>query len=113
MIPDSVTEIGEAAFLGCSGMTGLTLGKSVTEIGATAFAFCSDLTGIVIIPDGVHTIQIGLFGGCENLSGAIIGNGVANTLIDNNLFKFWNLHGAGITKLFFQSRNHLLVVLTF
>ena len=36
-IPNSVTSIGEYAFSGCSGLTSATIGNSVTSIGVSAF----------------------------------------------------------------------------
>ncbi|MFR3445138.1 MAG: leucine-rich repeat protein, partial [Segatella copri] len=41
-----VTEIGNAAFEGCSGLTSLTLPSDVTEIGNAAFEGCSGLTSL-------------------------------------------------------------------
>ena len=43
-IPDSVTSIGNSAFLGCSGLTSITIPDSVTSIGDRAFYGCSGLT---------------------------------------------------------------------
>ena len=43
VIPNSVTEIGDYAFNGCSGLTNVTIPNSVTEIGNQAFFGCSAL----------------------------------------------------------------------
>ena len=47
-IPDSVTSIGESAFSGCTGLTGITIPDSVTSIGKGAFSGCSSLETITI-----------------------------------------------------------------
>ena len=47
VIPDSVTSIGEAAFSRCSSLTNVTIGASVTRIGDWAFAFCTGLRGVL------------------------------------------------------------------
>ena len=48
IIPNSVTSIGDYAFLGCSGLTSVTIGNSVTSIGEKAFSDCSNLTSVHI-----------------------------------------------------------------
>ena len=55
-IPDSVTSIGECAFYECSGLTSITIGNSVTSIGSKAFTSCNKLTKI-FIPASVTTIS--------------------------------------------------------
>ena len=48
IIPSSVTEIGDDAFYGCSGLTSITIPSSVTEIGDRAFGACSGLASIKV-----------------------------------------------------------------
>ena len=48
LIPQSVTEIGDNAFEGCTGLTSIVIPDSVTEIGNNAFEGCTRLTSIVI-----------------------------------------------------------------
>ena len=55
IIPNSVTNIGELAFGGCSALTSIILPNSVTSIGRYAFYGCSALTSITI-PNSVKTI---------------------------------------------------------
>ena len=66
-IPDSVTTIGDYAFLECSNLTTITMPDSVTTIGDNAFRGCSNLTTITI-PDSVTTIGSSTFEGCSSLT---------------------------------------------
>ena len=82
-----ITSIGESAFLGCRGMTELTLPNSVTSIGNYAFSDCSGLEKITvdrgnkrydswgncnsIIETGTNTLIVG----CKN---SVIPNGVTS-----------------------------------
>ena len=62
-----ITSIGESAFLGCRGMTELTLPNSVTSIGGNAFEGCSGLTEL-ILPNSVTSIGDFAFRGCRGLT---------------------------------------------
>ena len=62
----SVTEIGEGAFYGCTGLTGVAIGNSVTFIGYEAFYGCSNLISITI-PKSVTYIGGSSFGHCTSL----------------------------------------------
>ncbi len=48
VIPDEITSINKFAFLGCSGLTSVTLGTSVTSIGDKAFRYCYGLNKVVV-----------------------------------------------------------------
>lgn len=47
VLPDSVTEIDNNAFEGCTGLTSIVIPNAVTEIGYSAFEGCTGLTSIV------------------------------------------------------------------
>ena len=55
IIPNSVTNIENAAFSGCSSLTKINIPNSVTNIGNEAFEYCSSLTKINI-PNSVTNI---------------------------------------------------------
>jgi hypothetical protein len=67
MIPDSVSSIGDYAFVNCTSLTSAVIPNSVTWIGSGGFAGCTSLTSITI-PDSVTSIGNGTFAGCANLS---------------------------------------------
>ena len=73
-LPDSLTEIGNAAFHECTSLESITIPESVTKISQEAFNCCSGLTSIVI-PSSVTTIEHGVFHLCSNLKSVeILGN---------------------------------------
>ena len=65
-IPNSVTTIGKGAFSHCDSLTSINIPNSVTTIGNFAFSHCDSLTSINI-PNSVTTIKDEAFRGCENL----------------------------------------------
>ena len=76
-IPNTVTFLGENAFLGCSGLTELNLGNSIDTIGPAAFYGCKGLTGSLTIPNSVKAMHYGAFYGCSGFTGSLtIGNGL-------------------------------------
>ena len=84
-IPNSVTSIGSYAFNNCSSLTSATIGNSVTSIGAYAFYACSKLTKIVI-PNSVINLGTNAFESCSGLVSAEIGTGI--TTINNYTFRW-------------------------
>ena len=55
-IPDSVTSIGERAFIYCNNLTSVVIGDSVETLGAYAFADCDQLSEITL---GESLVSIG------------------------------------------------------
>ena len=76
-IPDSVTSLGQEAFVGCTGLTSVTIGNGVTSIGDYAFNDCGGLTSITI-PDSVTSIGWSAFKGCIGLTSITIPNNVTS-----------------------------------
>ena len=66
VIPNSVTTIGEGAFMYC-GITDVTIPNNVKTIGAGAFGVCKGLTNVTI-PSSVTMIEYRAFGFCEGLT---------------------------------------------
>ena len=65
-IPESVTTIGDGAFSGCTGLTGITIPDSVTEIESVTFISCTSLIN-VSLPDSITNIYGEAFVDCPNL----------------------------------------------
>ena len=79
IIPDSVTDIGDDAFVG-SGLNNVVIPDSVTNLGVGSFMSCRSLTN-VIIGAGVKKIcggdlTRGVFGDCSSLREVSIGSSV-------------------------------------
>ena len=69
-----VTSIGNAAFIGCTGLTSVTIGNSVTSIGGYAFGGCTGLTSVTI-GNSVTSISICAFTYCSGLTSIIVDEG--------------------------------------
>ncbi len=83
-IPEGVKSIGDDAFYDCSGLTSVTIPSSVTSVGDWAFSWCSGLTSVTI-PEGVTTIGEYAFGDCSGLTSVTIPSSV--TSIGNGAFE--------------------------
>ena len=76
-IPNSVISIGNSAFENCESLTSVNIPNSVAYIGENAFNSCSSLTSSITIPNSVTSIEDGLFSGCSSLTSVNIPNSVA------------------------------------
>ena len=80
VIPNSVTSIGDEAFLYCTTLTSITIPNSVTSIGFNAFTLCTSLTSIAI-PSSVERLADNVFGHCTSLTSIVVEND--NTTYDS------------------------------
>ena len=74
-IPDSVTSIGRAAFIGCESLESITIPDGITSIGLGAFQRCLSLTSIAI-PDSVTDFGDSMFHSCTSLENVTLSNGL-------------------------------------
>ena len=88
----SVTSIGNFAFLGCSGLTSVTIPSSVTSIGNRAFYNCSGLTSVTM--PNVTSIGEDAFYGCSGLTSITMPN---VTSIGKQAFYNCGLNNGNIT----------------
>lgn len=70
-VPETVTQISDEAFRGCSSLSDIRLPSGLAEIGRSAFEGCFQLTHIVI-PESVQEIGENAFVGCVRLEHAFI-----------------------------------------
>lgn len=77
IIPNSVTNIGNAAFYKSSNLTSVTIPNGVTDIELSAFSNCTNLSSIEI-PNTVINIGNRVFERCTGLTSVIIPNSVTS-----------------------------------
>jgi len=78
-IPETVKVIGKSAFYGCSGFSKLMLPDGLEEIHERAFMNCSGFTGTLDIPETVTYIKYGAFSNCTSFSGDLV---IPNSVIE-------------------------------
>ncbi len=80
-IPDSVTNIGNSAFSGCTSLTSISIPHSVTNIGNHALSGCTSLTNVTI-PDSVTSIEGNAFAYCTSLKEVYFEGNAASVWLD-------------------------------
>ena len=90
VMPDTITELGESVFDGCSRLKSIILSPNITNI-PKSFVYTSSIESITI-PSGVTTIGQLSFGYCHYLDDITIPENV--TLIDMMAF-----YSSGLTKI--------------
>jgi hypothetical protein len=76
-IPNSVTDIGDFAFDGCTILKDVTIPNSVTSISQNSFRDFIGLTSVTI-PNSVTSIGYGGFWGCKGLTSITIPNSITD-----------------------------------
>lgn len=82
-IPDSVTTIGDLAFINCFALTSIIIPNSVTSIGKGTFDGCIALASVKM-SNVLQSIPINTFSNCSALTSIVIPDSV--TIIDNWAF---------------------------
>jgi hypothetical protein len=88
-VPNTVTNLGDNAFYGCSNLTGITLDTNLASIQSSAFAYCGGLTSLNL-PGGVTNLGLSALLGCSNLAAITVAAnnpafaGVGGVLFDHN-----------------------------
>jgi len=77
IVPDSVTNIEDSAFSGCTNLTAITLGTGVAQLGQKAFYNCFRLASITL-PDSLTSIGASTFFNCHNLTQVTLGSQVTS-----------------------------------
>ena len=98
---ESVKEIPNDLFSGCTGLTSVTIPDSVTSIGDWAFSGCTGLTGVTI-PDSVTSIEGYAFYGCTGLK-EVIYNAKAAECSEYNVFQNAGTAADGMKVVFGES----------
>ncbi len=83
IIPEDVTTIGYAAFVGFNGISSVTIPNNVTYICSKAFEQCMNLTSVKI-GNGITTIENGAFYDCLNIKDVYISDITSWCNIDFN-----------------------------
>lgn len=72
----TVTRIDTMAFLGCTGLTSVSMPPTIKQIGYGSFYNCTGLIGTLNIPNGVTSILPFAYAGCTSISSVVLSNTV-------------------------------------
>ena len=75
VLPNTITEIGDNAFLGSTNLKQVNIPNSVTKMGGSVFGRCTSLEEIKL-PNSITTIGVRAFEGCQSLKELNIPNSV-------------------------------------
>jgi len=95
LLPTSVEEIGEGAFICCNNLKKVTIRGKVKKVGALAFASCRNLESVEFL--GVSEIEDRVFANCPNLKRVSFPSGLVRvgTLLFDGCTKLQSVEFAG------------------
>ena len=73
----TITRVDFSAFYGCSGLTSIVFPNTLTFIGQRAFLECHGITGEVVIPDSVTIIGANAFFYCNHITSVVFGSNLS------------------------------------
>ncbi len=88
-LPESLTEIGEAAFESCDKLTTVKIPAGVTTLGARAFAFCDSLETVVMASNA--RLERWAFKDCTTLTSLTAPAGYDTASVDSAAFEGANI----------------------
>ncbi|MBQ9531415.1 MAG: leucine-rich repeat protein [Eubacterium sp.] len=77
IVPENVTCIASNAFIGCTGLTSVSIPDTVKVICSATFYNCTGLTSIVL-PEHTKRIESSAFGDCKGLNNITFNNGLCS-----------------------------------
>lgn len=86
VIPDTVTEIDNIAFIDCSSLKNFKWPKSLKRVGYMAFSYCSSLKKLAL-PNSITYVYANSFTNCSRLKSIIIGENTGTVLKTTIVFK--------------------------
>lgn len=92
-LPNTINRIGKLAFNHCLALPSISIPSGVTEIGKQAFGYCWSLNNVTI-PNGVEHIYYATFYYCSGLTNIALSNSLK--IIDNDAVKKCDLTGLTI-----------------
>ncbi len=94
-LPDTAEAIGKGAFMDCTSLEKVTLGRAIKEIDENAFTGCTALTEIILMGDELPKIAASSFDNCPALSGFRKSDGSFVSIADVLLSSFDRLCKGG------------------
>lgn len=104
-IPDSVTYIGYNAFSGCEKLESIKLSKNITRINGWTFTGCNKLKSIEI-PDGVTYIGDEIFRGCYSLKSVAIPDSVTEIETGDGLYTYGAFYNCTIQAATYKGKTY-------
>ncbi len=83
-LPSGLTNISKYMFSRCGNLIEVNIPDSVTNIAYGAFMSCFKLKSVLVVPEGVETLEEGCFNGCTSVTKVVLPKSLKT--IGNNVF---------------------------